>query len=51
VVYSLPVERLTKDVDKWKNTLTNSIDSQNAKISEQVCITVCSCLVAYVCGP
>ncbi|XP_065918337.1 axonemal dynein light chain domain-containing protein 1-like isoform X2 [Dysidea avara] len=33
---ALPVEQLTKDVDKWKNTLTNSIDSQNAKIAEQV---------------
>ena len=44
---SLPVEQLTKDVDKWKNTLTNSIDSQNAKIAEQVCNTLSIC-VLYV---
>ena len=36
--YRIPVQELVKDVDKWKNTLTNSIDSQNAKLSEQVCM-------------
>lgn len=36
--YRIPAHELVKDVDKWKSTLANSIESQNAKLSEQVCM-------------
>lgn len=35
-IRAIPAQELVKDVDKWKSTLTNSIDSQNAKLSEQI---------------
>ena len=49
IVYRrMPANELVKDVDKWKNTLTNVIDSQNAKLSEQVCVCVCMCACIHV---
>ena len=48
VHYRIPANELVKDVDKWKSTLTNSIDSQNAKLSEQVCVYVYMCMCVYV---
>lgn len=44
----MPANELVKDVDKWKNTLTNVIDSQNAKLSEQVCVCVYVKLCVHV---